>query len=99
MIQEIKLNLNKSEFNQFAFISKIVKKYFYSHNFLLKECHITNGIKCLNDEISLNKSLLQELYDYYENSLIIELFRFLLNLSGKTITSHMCFMFFQKENV
>ena len=99
MIQEIPLNLNGSEFYQYAFSSKIIKKHFSSHNFLLKEYHTINGIKCLKNEISWIELLMQKLYDYRGNSLIIGTFRFLLDVACKPITSHLCFMVFQKGDV
>jgi len=90
-------NNGNCDFYQYALDYGTVIKDFEQNGFKLLEMKPIDGIKGLKDEISLLKPLLQKLYDYNGNNIIIRGFRFLLNRILTKLFAHSILLVFIKN--
>lgn len=84
-------------FYQFAFDSKQIIKDLETAGFRLKYKKSLDGIKGLKDEFLLFKNILQKLYNYKGDSIIIKGFRFALENMLSPFTGHMKLLVMQLE--
>jgi SAM-dependent methyltransferase len=84
------------DFYQFVLDETIVRSDFEKHGFTLKYMKPWDALKCLKDEISIFKPVLQKLYDYKGRNRFINFLKSFLRHRFTLFGGHMILMVFEK---